>query len=204
MVAWEANGSVYDDFRPLAVSTPLSGRTSDSGHPWIIYNGTWQIYASTPASGVVEGNCAGTTGGSHTRCGIDFGASDVSVEVTLEHSTALALGAGLMLRRDASGYYLARNDELQKVTTAGTITVLDTYAGSLTNASVLRAECVGSTITVFQDGVEVGGATDSTYGGTIHGMYQRFGGNDTSYQFYAFNMHPPSRPSGILVGAIAV
>lgn len=203
MVAWEANGDVYDDFRPLAVDTLLSGRTSDSGHTWAQYHVTWKIY--DPGHDSV-GNIARGEGGERGRIGIDFGTADVDVECVLEDDGTGSLEAGLMLRRTAAGYYtvafFAGQVSIAKITEFSVETGLATYTGlSGGELGVLRAVASGNDITAYWNGVELGTVTDSTYSGTVHGLWQRFGGVNNSHAFYAFNMHPV-RTRGWKVGAI--
>ena len=198
MTAWIANGSVYDDFRPLTVGTALSGRTSDSGHTWVQYVGTWAVQAAD-----VIGNRAGAAAPTgHSRIGIDFGSADVSVEVTV-HIPAASNSSGVMFRRTTGGFYVFRvaagaATTLDKVTSGGTITNLGT-GSTTTNSAALKVVCSGSTIDCYIDDVLDISVTDSTYAGTVHGMYMRFGGTG-NVGFYAFNMHPAPATRGLVVG----
>lgn len=206
--SYAANGSVYDDFRPIATTTVINTRTSDSGHTWG-YRGAspanWTIQAGTawPTGDPADGNVAGATTGRHQVIGIDFGSANVDVEVTLERPISSVLGAGLMVRRTAdldSAYAVAvtsgsagvyRMTGMNNVFLEPVLTTLATYNGlSPADLSVLRVVTSGNDITTYLDGVQLGTVTDSTYTGTVHGMYQDFGGSTNSWRFYAFNMHP--------------
>lgn len=203
--SWTPNGSVYDDFRALAVDTLLSGRVSDSGHTWVQYHVTWKIYA--PGHGTV-GNIARGEGGQRGRIGIDFGTADVDIECVLEDDGEGTLGGGLMLRRDGIGYYSvqfsAGNVYVLGITEFSVETPVATYTGvSGGELSVLRVVTSGNNITTYVDGVELGTVVDSTYAGTVHGLWQAFGGVNNSHAFYAFNMHPPAA-GGWQVGSVAL
>lgn len=207
--SYTPNGSIYDDFRDATVGASLSGASTDSGHAWTQYKGTWQIEAGTGWPGTADGN-TGTSVPSSTfgRLGIDFGSADVDIEATLERPKELATSGGLLLRRTAAGYYIVAATPTQVViehrpNDDSTSTNLATYSGlTVGDLSVLRAVASGSTISAYLDDDLLGSVTDSTYSGTVHGLYQRFSGND-SFRFYAFNMHPVP-VSGILVGSVAL
>lgn len=191
MVAWVANGSVYDDFRAVTVGTSLHGRTSTSGHAWFEYTAgyLWQVYDV----GASEGHVAGSANGTFTRHAIDFGSADADVEVTLFPD---AQSAGLSLRNGADSYYYVRlfggtDVEIVRRAPFGVLTTLDSWSVSVSDPAVLRCVMSGNDFTVYFDGVELGTVTDSTYTGTRHGLFQRFGGDPDNTMFYAFNMHPP-------------
>lgn len=204
---YEANGAIYDDFRAITVGTSLSGRTSTSGHTWTVYQGTWEIQDGTGFGGTDDGNVATSIApATYGRAGIDFGSAECDVEATLERPIELVLSGGVMVRRTGSGFYAIRAGDddvtISRITNADVPTDLAVYTGlTIADASVVRAVCSGNDITAYLDGVELGTVTDATYAGTVHGLFQRFSGND-SWRFYAFNMHPPTRPSGIVVGSI--
>lgn len=213
MVAWTANGPIYDDFRAVTVGTNINGRTTTSGHTWAgtAASDDWEVQAGTEFGGTVQGNVGGALAGSRQHAWIDFGSSDCDIEATLERPADNTLSGGLMVRREAIGdddgyYYVALASG--EITIAqrdpfDVITVLGNWTGlTVPSLSVIRAVCSGNDISAYLNGTFVGSVTDSTYAGTNHGLYQRFGGTNQSYRFYAFNMHPPARPSGVLIGAV--
>lgn len=199
------NGTVYDDFRDLTIGTTINTRTSDSGHTWGSRHRTetWQIQDGTHFGGPDEGEVAGTSGDTYNMLGIDFGSADADVLITIERPIDLALRAGLMLRRtaDLNSCYtvtlFGSTVQVDKVTGITNPfldpveTTIATWTGlTFGEMSVLRAIMSGNDIDAYINGAFVGSVTDSTYTGTIHGMFQRFGGTTTSYRFYAFNMSP--------------
>lgn len=211
-----ANGSVYDDFRSVALSTALSGRTSDSGHTWVQLNGTWVIN-----SGATEGNAAGTssTGTEGAMLGIDFGTADVDVEAFLEQN-GFRNSFGVLFRYVNSGgtiggYWAGKSGSssyggLTKFSYNG-FTWTDTFIaafddigqGNIDDGDVVRVVASGSSIVCYRNGTQVLSTTDSSYNGTTHGLFQRFSGTTSSGQFYAFNMHPV-RTSGWTLGRMAM
>lgn len=183
-----ANGSVYDDFRPLAVGTSIPGRVSDSGHTWVnLSSRNWQVVDLGLA-----GHSVRAISGSRQRVGIEFGTADVDVEVVLQDLDTQS--AGLSIRNSVFDYYRVSafgDTQVDVILVQGAAeTILATYTSlNLSDEAWLRCVASGSTLTTYLDGVQLGSVTDSTITGTNHGMFCRFGGG--GYNFYAFNMHPP-------------
>lgn len=193
---YEALGSVYDDFRTVAATTVISGRTSDSGHTWVQYRGTWTV--QTPSGGADGNVAAAAPSTTRSRVGIDFGVSDVEVEGTF-WMIAPANRGGLMVRRTASGYYSCAGASsvlrLTRSTDGGSDTLLAEGTNALNDLeeNVIKVICSGSTIDCYLNGVLEISVTDSTYNGTIHGLWQSFGGV-ANVAALAFNMHPSTTP----------
>lgn len=209
MTTFVANGSIYDNFTPVATGTNLNGRTTDSGHTWSAIRGVWAVQ-----TGNSLGNVAGTSsGGEVCVLTTDFGTADVDIEATLELQN-VRNPWGVCLRHHETGgiggYWAGSNGSayggLEAYAWDGSNWVYTTVAsfsdvgnGDIKDGDVVRVVASGSSITCYRNGTQVATATDSTHSSTTHGLWQRFSGATSSGRFYAFNMHP-STSRGLVVG----
>lgn len=197
------NGAIYDDFRAVAPGTNLLGRVSTSGHTWVSPSGggdqsVWSIVDDS-ANGSLDGNVALFGGLDYGRLGIEFGAADVDVEVTFGYD-----GGGISLRNTTfTGYAVqcgGSSADIIKVSNygSGAASYLASWTGiaGIADGGVLRVVAAGSLMSVYVNGTLIGSASDSSYAGTNHGVYARFG--NAGQTAYAFNMHPAA--DGWVVG----
>lgn len=194
---------LYDDFRNLALGTLLNGRVTPSGHTWEVYRASnWQIIDSIYLGRPYR--CAASSSGSWNVMVADLGSNDADIEACFVRGADLTTAGGICLRMTGSGsnlsyYYASNAGNFRRVTGTGpTVTQLGTFP-SIGDGDLLRVTAIGSTFTIYRNGVQVAQFVDAVFSGNRHGLFQGFSGAD--YNIAAVNYRPnlPETPSGLVL-----
>lgn len=156
---------VADDFGRSDSNTTLG--TTPTGQAWTASGGTW---------GVSGGRAYVVSAALNTIATVPFTAADFDMQAVVAGSTAGNQGFAFRATSQTNGYVLNFRDsgffKIHKFvggvqTTLGTSTVPGALAGD-----VIRLNVVGSTFTVYRNGVRVLQVTDATFTTqTAHGFY---------------------------------
>ena len=102
----------------------------------------------------------------------DVFGDDQYSEFTLaaEGSPATYVGPACRLNSSGNGYgFLSGNNAIYRLD-AGVFTSIGTTSATWAATDVIRMEALGDVITIYQNGVSVGSATDSTYSSGSAGL----------------------------------
>lgn len=152
---------LYDSFSTDPSFTPLSSHTPDLGSGYTDFGGSWEIgfgggYADPAFVDSLTVN--NTVLGSHQAVEATFLDDDVLQLAARVTGSTTANWSGYLFRRDLvpSVVKLLRYD-------TGVATQLGTVSMTFTVGDVLRLECLGPTITFWQNGVILLTCTDGRY-----------------------------------------
>lgn len=161
-----AAGIVADNFN-RADSTTSMGSTSTGGLPWTPLRGTW---------GISSNRAYVATSQARNYVVVDCGHYDVSVSVKVPVAQA---DGGVAIRMTVAGSLVTGitanlSGLYQEV--SNTLTQIATFSSSFANGDLMTIKAVGSAITVYKNGAQVGSATNSTnLTATSHGLRDSVG-----------------------------